>query len=541
METSWEGVLRYHERTKHHPHHYARSAGFLDWASEPDPFRRYEGAPLIRLPLLKKDPEGTFTDMFDRKGIATRPFSLENIACFLELSLGLSAWKAYGNNSWALRMNPSSGNLHPVEGYLILPPLPNADLSGGVYHYSPFFHGLEMRATFDDAFWTRIRRSFPEGFFAGLSSIHWRESWKYGERAFRYSHLDMGHTIAALSFSAALLGWKVSYFNTLSDHEVETVLGFTKTRWREYEGEEAGPLLFVHKAGENVVPKGVPADIISSFESLSFEGLPNRLSARHRDWHVIDEVSGLTVKPLTREESYQYGDHPFIARPAFSITAAGVIRKRRSALAFGGETSLPADDFFSILDMTLPGEKRAPFDADVEEPSVHLLIFVHRIIGLEPGLYFLYRGKKDIEEIRRRCRPGFLWERTQEALPLYILEPGDFRSKASAASCDQDIAGDGAFAVAMIAGFRNTIEHEPYRYRHLHWEAGMIGQVLYLAAEAHGIRGTGMGCFFDDVVHDILGLTDNAYQDIYHFGAGRPVEDARVATLPPYQHMRNEK
>jgi hypothetical protein len=52
------------------------------------------------------------------------------------------------------------------------------------------------------------------------------------------------------------------------------------------------------------------------------------------------------------------------------------------------------------------------------------------------------------------------------------------------------------------------------------------------------MRGTGMGCFFDDVVHDILGLTDNAYQDIYHFGAGKPVEDTRVATLPPYQHLK---
>ena len=30
---------------------YARSLGYMDWANQPDPFRRYEGAPLIRLPL----------------------------------------------------------------------------------------------------------------------------------------------------------------------------------------------------------------------------------------------------------------------------------------------------------------------------------------------------------------------------------------------------------------------------------------------------------------------------------------------------------
>ena len=44
----------------------------------------------------------------------------------------------------------------------------------------------------------------------------------------------------------------------------------------------------------------------------------------------------------------------------------------------------------------------------------------------------------------------------------------------------------------------------------------MVGQVLYLEAEAQGARGTGIGCFFDDAVHDILGLKDNTYQSLYH-------------------------
>ncbi len=35
---------------------------------------------------------------------------------------------------------------------------------------------------------------------------------------------------------------------------------------------------------------------------------------------------------------------------------------------------------------------------------------------------------------------------------------------------------------------------------------GVIGQVLYLEAEAAGARATGIGCFYDDPVHDVLGL-----------------------------------
>jgi len=541
METSGKGIEGYHERTKHHPRHYARSAGYLDWESEPEPFRRYEGAPLIRLLLADQDPEGTYTDLFDRKGIDARPFSLGNIACFLELSLGLSAWKSYGNNTWALRMNPSSGNLHPVEGYLVLPPLPGQALPGGVYHYSPFFHGLEARATFVDTAWPVIKKNFPDGFFAALSSIHWREAWKYGERAFRYSHLDMGHAIAAMSFSAALLGWKVTYLNAVSDWEVETILGFTRTRWRKFEQEETGPLLYVHSKGEHAVPRGLPRDTVPLFESLSFAGEPNLLSRRHQDWGVIDDASAFTAKPSTRGATFTYEDRPYLVKNVPMVTGAGVIRRRRSALAFDARTELARDHFFDILDRTLPRSMCAPFDAELGRASVHLLIFVHRVIGLEPGLYFLVRGHTDVESIKQKCGEGFLWKRTPEApeaLPLYILEQGDFTAKARSASCDQGIAGDGAYAVAMISEFNPGIGQEPYRYRLFHWEAGMIGQVLYLASEACGTRGTGMGCFFDDTVHDLLGLRDTAWQDLYHFGAGKPVEDGRVATLPPYDHLK---
>jgi nitroreductase len=89
----------------------------------------------------------------------------------------------------------------------------------------------------------------------------------------------------------------------------------------------------------------------------------------------------------------------------------------------------------------------------------------------------------------------------------------------------------------MIARFRSPITSEPFRYRQLFWETGMIGQVLYLEAEAHGVRGTGIGCFFDDAVHDILGLSGNRYQSLYHFTIGRPIEDPRLTTYPAYHHL----
>src|SRR5260370_7662089 len=56
--------------------------------------------------------------------------------------------------------------------------------------------------------------AFPEdSFLVGLSSIHWREAWKYGERAFRYCQHDVGHALGTLRFAAAALGWKLFLFD----------------------------------------------------------------------------------------------------------------------------------------------------------------------------------------------------------------------------------------------------------------------------------------------------------------------------------------
>jgi nitroreductase len=87
----------------------------------------------------------------------------------------------------------------------------------------------------------------------------------------------------------------------------------------------------------------------------------------------------------------------------------------------------------------------------------------------------------------------------------------------------------------MIADFEEPLTRlGPWFYPRLYWECGIIGQILYLEAEAAGLRGTGIGCFFDDPVHEVLGLKTERYRSLYHFTVGKPVEDSRLTTLPPY-------
>ena len=227
LNSTIERTLAYHQRTKHHLHQYARSPGYLDWATQPDPFRTYAGATRIELDLLGNRVTSSYGDLFRPGAIPPQTIGVETIGVLFELSLGLSAWKQYQGSRWALRCNPSSGNLHPTEGYLIVPDVPG--LTGGVYHYVSRDHCLERRCLLSRGANDRLTAVLPpHGFLIGLSSIHWREAWKYGERAFRYCQHDVGHAIAAVRFAAAALGWSARLLDAPGDADVTALLGLDR-------------------------------------------------------------------------------------------------------------------------------------------------------------------------------------------------------------------------------------------------------------------------------------------------------------------------
>jgi SagB-type dehydrogenase family enzyme len=531
-------IVRYHEETKHHFERYARSAGYMDWENQPNPFRFYEKTRIVELPLLKKDPAAVHPDLYRRNNNPSRELAIENVAGMLELSLGLSAWKAAGGSQWALRMNPSSGNLHPTEAHLILQQLDT--VPAGIYHYNALTHCLEERALLSAEIQQQISTHFRgSGFLIGLSSIFWRESWKYGERAFRYCNHDVGHALAALSIAANLFGWKATYLNGISDDALDTILGFDKTRFADLEKEHPDLLCFVHSNERSDIPRSLPQSLIADFGRLAFTGKPNTLSKQRINWQIIYQTAHLTRKPATPPKKYDFGHEDWHYQAISRLTAAQIIRRRRSATALDRSGSMSKTQFLAMLDKTQPRNTCAPFDVELMHPSIHLLIFLHHVTDLAPGLYCFLRRAKDIDLLKKSAGASFVWQSIEKDFPLYLLQKGNFRQQATMVSCHQDIAGDGIFSLGMIAVFNATICSAPYRYRQLFWETGMIGQVLYLEAEAHGVRGTGIGCFFDDAVHEVLGTTGNQYQSLYHFTVGKPIEDSRLTTYPAYRHLKN--
>ena len=222
-------VRRYHALSKHNPRQYAPGPGGLDWANQPNPFRRFKGSAVVPLPLVSGEGILAYDRLFRPAEGSGSPLDGPYLGLFFELGLGLSAWKEYGSSRWALRNNPSSGNLHPTEGYLVLSTDINAELFAGVYHYLPHEHALERRCRFaGEVLATVVTAVAPGGTLVGLSSVHWREAWKYGERAFRYCQHDAGHAIASLRLAARVLGWRLRVLPSPSDALAAALLGLDR-------------------------------------------------------------------------------------------------------------------------------------------------------------------------------------------------------------------------------------------------------------------------------------------------------------------------
>jgi SagB-type dehydrogenase family enzyme len=558
MNNALATVLAYHQRTKHHLQRYASGPGGLDWKNQPDPFRRFIGSPLLQLPLHADALPSLYVDLYKPGKIAPQALSLPSIAALFELAFGLSAWKQYGSTRWALRCNPSSGNLHPTEAYAITAGC--AGIEDGVHHYLSHDHVFEQRCHIDRASAGGERLVPPDSILVGLSSIHWREAWKYGERAYRYCQHDVGHAIAAVRYAAATLGWQVRLLTSWGDAEIGALLGLDRDAdFAAAEHEHPDTMLLVSTRQPGLVADEFSAaTLVRMTRGGRWHGRANPLSAHHQDdWPVIDDVAAACRKPATQEIGWSAPVSPEPVRSDCERTAAVIIRQRRSAQAFDAVSTLSAGAFYRMLDMTLPRPGVPPWDAIGWPPRVHLVLFVHRVDGLAPGLYLFLRNPQSEASLRSELstefdaprdgggRPrrehAFEWLRVEgcpEHFILFRLAAADARQAACTLSCHQEIAADGAFSLGMLAEYAPTLTQRPWAYRQLFWEAGILGQALYLEAEAAGVRGTGIGCYFDDAVHDLLDIQGDALQSMYHFTVGAALTDERLETLLPYPARR---
>jgi SagB-type dehydrogenase family enzyme len=554
-----EAVRQYHQRTKHRLQGYAAGPEALDWDAQPNPFRTWADAPRSFLPLKAASWPATWLAL--REGhVAPASFSREGLAMLLELSFGLTAWKQLGPDKWALRANPSSGNLHPTEVYVIAQGLDG--LPDGLYHYEPRDHALSQRAS---GRLSGLGRAGQAGLWLGLSSVHWREAWKYGERAFRYAQLDTGHALGAVRYAAAALGWQARWLPAPGHVALASVLGLDRDAdFVRAEREEAEGLVAIW-TGDAASPPGVKDHALDTCasptwaEDVAWTGQASCLDPRPMyQWPVINEVARATrgeapaADPAPRTEARSEASGAPLAAddaasPRDAQAASQIIRERRSAQHFDRRAQMSHGAFLRILSALMPYAPQhtdLPWDAWPWAPGVHVVVYAHRVDGMAPGAYVLPRSAHGQALLQAHLVgagglapvPGL-----PVGLPLLSLaEHPALAGTVRTLSCHQAIGSDACVAFSLIGAFDGPIDADAdaSAYRRLLQEAGLIGQALYLNAEAEGLRGTGIGCYFDDAVHELLGLKDQAMQVLYHFTVGQAMVDSRLQSEPPYTPER---
>lgn len=539
LRSSADRVRAYHYRTKHRFERYATGPETLDWEAQPAAFRHFEGTRRILLPLADATGSGPLAEALRRPfGSVVLPYpsvplDLASIGAWLHMALGITAWKRYGPDRWAVRANPSSGNLHPVEAYLIVVGVPA--LADGLYHYEPEHHVLECRARYIG------ETGMLPGLHVALASVMWREAWKYGERAFRYCQLDTGHAMASLRYAAAALGWTLAGHPELDQVLLGSALGldrlqdFPARRVQETELEESEILMCLGCAEFPVRPPEAGELRATSAAALWMgRASPIDLHPMYR-WPVIGEIARFTRDAMPQARRQIGLPLPVPGEcSGEGRDFAGLVLGRRSAQHFDAGARMPLEQFLHLMSRLMPTDA-APWDVLPAIWQMDLLLFVHRVDALETGVYLLSRGEPG-NGLRQRIErhhtlvpvPG---------LPLSRIEavaPAALQRLARSLHCHQDIAAHAHFALGMVCQFDDALTASPAAYRELHRQAGLLGQVLYLEAEALGLRGTGIGCYFDDAVHELLGLEDSAWQSLYHFTVGKPRIDERIETLAAY-------
>ena len=488
----------YHEITKHSVASLRRTQHGLDWANMPDPFRHYERVPVLDLPADPPVPETPALEVLHAMpGTTPAADGPTFLSQLLFYSAAISASKRVSSTGsrYALRVNPSSGNLHPTEFHFLTRGL--KDWPDGLYHYRPSAHMAEQRALGDLGMnWAD---SYAPVVFI-LTSIAWREAWKYRDRAYRYCLHDIGHAWQGLALAAGAMGCDSFGVGHFSDDEVAQSCRLHEDEW---------PMLMVQLRG-----RSIPLREPYAVETVWYGGQANQLSREGVVYPRIDGIHAATklshsgCRGISAAEPASTGSGEIkLSRRTSSRRPFGkVARMRRSALDFvGGMQSMSLAQLSAILTVA-----SRPFSADFASARfIQLYLYVHRVDGLQPGVYRLWQERAELEQIKS----------------------GDQRVQAAGLSLGQDLAGNACVAFSMIGDIERAVRaHGDRGYRYVHFEAGAIGHRLYLAAEALGLGATGIGAFYDDEVHDYLNLAPEQGQVVYHFAIGYPVPDPRLET-----------
>ncbi|HSH35609.1 SagB/ThcOx family dehydrogenase [Schnuerera sp.] len=157
---------------------------------------------------------------------SNKPLTMEELSYLLWCTQGV---KGITSRPTTLRNVPSAGARHSFETYLLINRVNG--LKPGIYRYLAIEHKLlEVNTEPDIA--EKITYSCHEQIFVKNSAVTfiwstviYRMKWRYGERGYRYVHLDAGHVCQNLYLAAQSIDCGVCAIAAFDDDEINKLLG----------------------------------------------------------------------------------------------------------------------------------------------------------------------------------------------------------------------------------------------------------------------------------------------------------------------------
>ncbi|MDA0269138.1 MAG: SagB/ThcOx family dehydrogenase [Cyanobacteria bacterium] len=174
------------------------------------------------------------------------------------------------------------------------------------------------------------------------------------------------------------------------------------------------------------------------------------------------------------------------------------ILKRRSHRNYNASKALPLLQLSQVLHLAqgITDENRdfrtVPSSGALYPLEIYAI--VHRVEGLEPGLYHHAIQHHQLE----------------------LVKAGDLRQPLIKAGLSQDFLGEAQVCFVVSGIFQRTRwKYHERTYRYVLMEAGHLGQNLYLAATALNLGVCGIGAFFDDSLNELLNLDGQTEAAVY--------------------------
>ena len=144
-------------------------------------------------------------------------------------------WAAQGITNWeeGFRAAPSAGATYPLEVYVVVRKDGVEGLDKGVYRYDPYKHCL-VKTLDTDVTYELMEASLGQ-YWVGTAPINLviaaeyaRTTRFYGDRGYRYVHMEVGHVGQNVYLQAEALGLGTVAIGAFYDNEVRRILGLSR-------------------------------------------------------------------------------------------------------------------------------------------------------------------------------------------------------------------------------------------------------------------------------------------------------------------------